>query len=100
MTSFISVFGLNLVVLVMLYAEAYGPGGNSADKGIALFAPFLISAINLCLGLLCLVLMLLFRRTNPTASATADKFMQAFIIAFGAILVFAVPACFYGLSRL
>lgn len=100
MKPFIAVFGINLIILVMLYAEAYGPHGNSTEKGVALFAPFVLSAINLCLGLLCIVVMLILKRTNASAAATADKCMQAFIIAFGAILSFAVPACVYGISHL
>lgn len=94
------ILGLNALILVGLYAEAYAPGSNSSDKGVILFAPFALSAINLCLGLLSVVVMFVLKRVDKTAAAVADKSMQAFMIAFGLVFAFGVPACFLGLSHL
>jgi len=100
MKPLIAVLGLNGFILAMMYFEAYGPGGNSAARGVTVFAPFVQAVVNLCLGLLCVVAMLVLRRIDKAAAAIAEKFMQAFVIAFGVIFAFGIPACFYTLSHL
>lgn len=101
MKPLVIVLGLNALFLAALYAEAYGPGADGSEKGAVLFAPFVVSAVNLCLGLVCVVIMLVLKGLGRTAAAAvADKFMQAFVIAFGVVLAFAVPACFIGISHL
>lgn len=91
---------VNGFILLVVYAFAYVPGGDGTSKIVALLAPFVLAVIDLCLGLLCVVLMLALKRSDPTGSALADQCMQAFMIAFAVTFAFGIPACFYGLSHL
>jgi hypothetical protein len=90
----------NALILLVVYAFAYLPGGDGTGKIAALLAPFILSGLNLCLGLFCVVLMFALKRGDPTGSALADRSMQAFMITCAAVFAFGIPACFYGLSRL
>ncbi len=100
LTPFRVILGLNAVVVLGGLVIAYGSGAmhNGNGKVITLLMPFIISLIDLALGLACVVLMLALRLVNREASAVADKYMQAFMASFGLVLIIAVPACFAGIG--
>jgi len=100
LTPFRLILGLNAIVVFGGLILAYGGGAVSTGDGkvTTLLMPFAVSLIDLALGVACLVLMLVQRLAGKNAS-TADQYMQAFMISFGLVLVFAVPACMYGIAR-
>jgi len=94
------ILGINAVVVLGGLVVAYTPrhDANSAIGGMIL--PFTVSLIDLVIGLVFLVTMMGMRLTDPEGAAMADKCMQAFMISFAMVLIFAVPACFFGMTRL
>lgn len=101
LTPFRVILGLNAIIVFGGLIYAYGSGAmhNTSGKIDTLLMPFAVSLIDFVLGLACVVLMLVLRLAgNPEASATADKYMQAFMAAFGLVLIIAVPACFAGMG--
>ncbi len=100
MTPFRAILALNAVVVFggLLIGYAATAAGNSGDKTFVLLMPFGVSLVDFLLGIACLVLMLIFRLAGKDAS-TVDKLMQGFMASFGLVLIFAVPACMYGISR-
>jgi len=94
---FAVVGGVHAIILTGIYLLAYRTtNNNGAEKIIAILAPFALAAIDLCLGLLCTVLMLDLRRRGNPAHLVAEKYMQAFVIAFGVMTSISVPACILG----
>ena len=100
LTPFRIILGINAVIVFGGLVAAYGTGAAHSANGKAttLLMPFGVSLIDLVFGIACLVLMLVLRLVSREASAAADKYMQAFMAAFGLVLIVAVPACFYGIS--
>ena len=100
LTPFRVILGLNALIVFGGLIIAYGGGAMHNDNGKinTLLMPFAIALLNLMLGIICVVLMLILRLVNREASATADKYMQAFMASFGLVLIIAVPACFAGIG--
>jgi len=99
MTPFRAILGLNAIVVFGGLLLAYGSGAVHTGDGKVntLLMPFVVSLFDLVLGIACLVMMLVLRLAGQDAS-TADKYMQAFMASFGLVLIFAVPACMYGIG--
>ena len=100
MTPLRLIAGINVFILLLVYAVASLPGIDQTPKIVALFAPFILSMLDLVLGILCIIRMNGLRRTDPPAAVLADKAMQAFMISCAATFTFGIPACLFGLSHL
>ena len=99
MTPLRVVLGLNVLVVLASYAAAYTFNYGGDAQFIAVLAPFTIATVDLCLGVLCLILMGILNVTGHKAAMLTDKYMQAFMISFGVVFAFAVPACFIVLGH-
>lgn len=99
MTPLRIVLGLNGLALLAGYATAYTFNYGGEALLAAIVAPFVISGINLCLGFATLILMGILKTARRDTATTADKYMQAFMISFGVVFAFAVPACFITFSH-
>ena len=99
-TPFRIILLINAVIVFGGLFLSYGSGAvhSESDKVYTLLMPFVVSLIDLMLGLVCVVLMLVLRAVDRKASAVADTYMQAFMSAFGLVLIVAVPACFNTLT--
>lgn len=91
LTPFRVILGVNAIVVL-------GSLVVTGNKAITLLMPFVVSLLDLVLGIACLVLMLVLRLVNREASAAAGTYMQAFMASFGLVLIIAVPACFVGMG--
>jgi len=100
MTPLRIVVALNGIIILSVYACAYTFNYGGEAKLIALLAPFVISVINLCLGVLSLLLVGILKLTKSDNTALADKYMQAFMIGFGITFAYGVPACLFGMQHL
>lgn len=96
-TPFRVIAAINAVAVLSVLFIGYG-SGDPNGKAMALLGPFVIAALDLCAGIICVVLMGVFALFNKGAQALADKCMQAFMICFGVVLCISVPACFAGLG--
>ena len=99
-TPFRVILFLNALIVFGGLFFSYGSGAMHNDSGRINtdLMPFVVALADLLLGLACVVLMLVLRFVNREASAVAGKYMQAFMAAFGLVLIIAVPACFTSLG--
>ncbi|WP_443748520.1 hypothetical protein [Asticcacaulis solisilvae] len=98
MTPLRIVLGLNGIVLLLVYVSTGVFNYWGQARTVALTAPFLISAMNLCLGVLSLILMGLLKIAKSDGAALADKYMQTFMISFGVGFAYGIPACMFGIN--
>ncbi len=99
-TPFRIIMGVNALVVLGGLIIAYGSGATHDDGGkiTTLLMPFAVSLIDLVFGVACALLMLVLSLFNRDASAALKTYMEAFLAAFGLVLIFAVPACFAGMN--
>ncbi|MGZ3304889.1 MAG: hypothetical protein ACXU8U_03425 [Asticcacaulis sp.] len=92
------IIGVNIALLALIFILDGFHGFQGSAHGNAVLSAFALSFLNLCLGLICVVALLILNFVNKGWRDVADKLMQAFMIAFGLTLLIAVPACFAGMG--